>query len=65
MTKDDREERQTITVPEAGKILGISRNAAYDAAKRGDLPIIRIGGRILVSLPGLRRMIDQGEGPPR
>jgi hypothetical protein len=34
----------TITVPEAGKkYFGLSRNAAYDAAARGDLPVIKIG----------------------
>ena len=32
------------TVPEAGRLLGISRNSAYDAAARGELPIVKIGG---------------------
>ncbi len=31
------------TVPEAGRLLGLGRNAAYDAAKRGDIPTIRLG----------------------
>ena len=36
--------RLTITVPEAGKkYFGLSVNAAYAAAKRGDIPTIRIG----------------------
>ena len=34
----------TLTVPEAGRrYFGLSRNAAYDAAKRGDLPVVRVG----------------------
>jgi hypothetical protein len=32
----DRIERLVYTVPEAGRLLGLSRNAAYAAAKRGD-----------------------------
>lgn len=40
--------RRTITIEEAARELGLSRNAAYDAAKRGDLPTIRMGRRLLV-----------------
>lgn len=31
------------TVERAGEMLGIGRNAAYEAARRGDFPIIKIG----------------------
>ena len=44
----DPAQRPTVTVDEAARILGISRWAAYNAAKRGDLPTLRIGGRVLV-----------------
>ena len=40
--------RRTITIDEAARELGLSRNAAYDAAKRGELPTIRMGKRLLV-----------------
>lgn len=36
-------ERLVYTVPEAGRLLGLSRNGSYEAAKRGDIPTIRIG----------------------
>jgi hypothetical protein len=37
----------TMSVPEAGKrYFGLSKAGSYEAAKRGDLPTIRIGGRI-------------------
>jgi hypothetical protein len=36
-----------LSVPEAGKLLGLSRNGSYEAAARGDLPTVRIGSRIL------------------
>jgi excisionase family DNA binding protein len=41
-------EPETLTVEEAGRVLGIGRNAAYEACARGDIPSIRIGKRILV-----------------
>jgi excisionase family DNA binding protein len=36
-------DRLVYTVPEAGRLLGLGRNAAYEAAKRGDIPTIRMG----------------------
>lgn len=36
----------TADVPDVGRIfLGLGRNASYDAANRGDIPIIKVGGR--------------------
>jgi excisionase family DNA binding protein len=52
------EERQTLTVTEASKALGISRNKAYEAAKRGEIPTIKIGGRILVPRAAFERMLE-------
>ncbi len=41
--------RPTISVPDAGRLFfGLARNAAYDAAKAGDIPTVKIGGRIMV-----------------
>ncbi len=51
-------ELRTVTVPEAAKILGISRGSAYEAAKTGELPVIRIGKRLLVSRTVLERMLE-------
>ena len=38
----------TVTVEEAGQLIGISRGAAYKAAKEGKIPVVRIGNRIVV-----------------
>jgi hypothetical protein len=39
----------TLPVPVAGAVFfGLSRNGSYEAAKRGDLPTIRIGRKIFV-----------------
>jgi excisionase family DNA binding protein len=51
-------EVQTLSVPAAGKILGVSRNVAYEAAKSGQLPTIKIGRRLLVPRAALDRMLE-------
>ena len=52
-------ERQTVTVEEAARILGISRSTAYLAVHRGELPVLRVGRRLLVSRIALERMLIQ------
>jgi excisionase family DNA binding protein len=51
-------ECQTLKIEEAAKLLGISRNTAYDAAKSGQLPTVKIGKRLLVPRAGLSRLLD-------
>ena len=51
-------ERQTLRIGEAAKVLGISRNTAYDAAKSGQLPTVKIGRRLLVPRAALQHMLD-------
>ena len=50
-------QRLTLTIDEAAKILGVSRNTAYEAARTGDLPIIKIGKRMLVPRAALERKL--------
>ncbi|MGF1628288.1 MAG: helix-turn-helix domain-containing protein [Kiloniellaceae bacterium] len=57
MTNHRETERQTINVEEAARRLGIGRAAAYEAAKRGDLPTIKIGRRLLVPKAAFERML--------
>lgn len=53
--------RPAITIQEAGMaIFGLSRNASYEAARRGDFQTIRIGKRILVPTAPLRRQLGIG-----
>jgi excisionase family DNA binding protein len=51
-------ERLTMSVEEAARLLGVGRNNAYVAARRGDIPTIRIGKRILVLREPLKRMLE-------
>lgn len=48
-----------IDVVEAGRRLGISRSAAYQAVHAGQIPSVRIGRLIRVPLVALQRMLDQ------
>lgn len=49
--------RPTVSVPEAGRLLGLGRDAAYDCARRGDIPTIRLGRRVVVPTPRLLAML--------
>jgi excisionase family DNA binding protein len=49
--------RDTLTVPEVAKILGLSKPAAYAAANDGTLPAIRIGKRLIVPRVALERLL--------
>jgi len=47
-----------ITVPEAGRrYFGIGRSAAYDAARRKEIPTIKIGRKLLVPIAAVERML--------
>jgi excisionase family DNA binding protein len=56
MTTND--DRLVYTVQEAGALLGLTKNAAYEAAKRKDFPTIKIGRLIRVPKAALHAMID-------
>ena len=47
-----------IAVPQAAKLLGISRAAAYRFARAGDLPTKRLGRRVYVVSAKLREFIE-------
>lgn len=50
-------DRQTYSVEEFARVIGLGRNAAYAAVKRGDVRSVRIGGRILVPRTELPRLL--------
>lgn len=51
------QERLTLSVEEAAAALGISRAFAYESVRRGDIPHIKIGRRLLVPRAALDRML--------
>ena len=51
------QERLTLTVEEAGELLGISRSLAYEMARTGGLPTLRFGKRIVVPRKAIESML--------
>jgi excisionase family DNA binding protein len=48
----------TLTIPQAARLLGIAVSKAYEAARSGELPALRVGTRVLVSRRRLQALID-------
>ncbi len=53
----DSQNRLTVSVPTAARMLGIGRNSAYEAIRRGELPAARIGRRLVISIAALERFL--------
>ena len=52
---------KTLPVPEAGRIyFGLGKNASYEAARRGEIPTIRIGRKVRALVAVLERMVGAG-----
>ncbi len=62
------DERLVLKPEEAGKLLNLGRSASYLAIKRGEIPYIKIGRKILVPRAALEKMLmeasqgGQGQG---
>ena len=54
-------ERLTFTVTEAADLLGISRGMAYECVRTGEIPSVRLRGRILVPRHRLDELLS-GDG---
>ncbi len=48
---------KTYKIEEAAKLLGLGRNQTYEAARRGDIPCLKIGKRLLVPKAALDRLL--------
>ena len=54
----------TISVEEAARLLGIGRGLAYELARTGELPVLRLGRRLVVPRARLETMINGGPERP-
>lgn len=52
----------TMTVDEVAPFYGLGRWSAYEAVRRGDIPSLRVGKRILIPTAAVRRHL--GIDPP-
>jgi hypothetical protein len=50
-------DRGLLSVPEAGAVCGLGKDASYRTAAKGDLPAVRIGGRLIVSVERLKQKL--------
>ena len=50
--------RMTVTVEEAAEILGISRAFAYALVRKGELPSLRLGRRLVVPRRALEQLLE-------
>lgn len=53
----DIENLGTVDVRTAGRLLGLGRDASFAAAKRGEIPVLRFGRRLVVPVPKLLQLI--------
>lgn len=60
VTTKNTVERQTVNLPDAFKMLGISRPVGYELAKQDKLPVpvIRLGNRMVVSKRALEAVLN-------
>lgn len=56
MTLDD-DLPPILTVDQVAKLLGISRGLAFAAARTGQIPVVRIGRRMLIPRDRLRQLL--------
>ena len=57
MSNEKIDQRLCITVPEAAKLLGVSRNHGYGLAKRGEIPVLKFGSRVVVPKVAFEKML--------
>lgn len=53
--------QDVLTVDEAATVLRISRNSAYEAAKTGEIPTVRVGRTLRVPGHQIRAMLGLSE----
>jgi excisionase family DNA binding protein len=51
----------TLTVTEAAELLGLSRNAAYAAIERREIPALRFGRRLVVPRAAIERLLAEAQ----
>ena len=61
----NQKEKWIYTAMEAAKLLRVGKNTIYEGIKRGEIPSIRIGNRLLIPRVQLHRLLSgqlvQGE----
>jgi excisionase family DNA binding protein len=61
----EQAERQVYTIKEVQKILRCSKNHVYALAAKGELPVVRLGKKIVCPRHRLEQLLDGGWTPPK
>ena len=48
---------KTVSVPEAGRALGVGYSLSYRLAKAGKIPVLRLGRKLRVPIAALEEML--------
>ncbi|HJT55259.1 MAG TPA: helix-turn-helix domain-containing protein [Ktedonobacteraceae bacterium] len=52
-------QRLLLRVPEVAKSLGLGRTKVYELIATGELPVIRVGRAVRVSVTALQKWVDE------
>lgn len=57
-------EKIALSVPEAAKMLGVTKVKVYELCGRQDFPAVHIGRRIIIPVQGLHDWLTEQSGRP-
>lgn len=50
---------RTMSVTQVARVLGISRTSAYECVRTGELPALKLGGRIVIPTQVVEELLEQ------
>jgi len=56
---EDSTQRLLLRVPEVAKALGLGRTKVYELIAAGELPVIRLGRAVRVSVTALQKWVEE------
>lgn len=66
MSRAQKLEPLTYSIPEAAALLGISKDLCYSLAQRNEIPVLRLGPRrLVVPRVALERLLGEVDGRER
>ena len=60
--QEEKLDRRTYSITEASELLGVGKNSVYRATHKKEIPVIRIGGRLLVPRAAFDRILERAGG---
>lgn len=53
-------EKLVYSIRETAEVLGISKSLAYELAKKEEIPVMHLGGRLVVPVKRLKEFVETG-----